>query len=217
MALAIVLSTVLMAFTLLSEPVSATLGVDVSQPVSSSAWSCLKSSGYSFGVVRCYQSTGNVDPNAVATIKNAWAGGMAHVDAYIFPCYQCGNPAGQVTAAVNNLKNNGAPFGMLWLDIEGTQYWSSSTSSNIAFISSMINQAKALGINLGVYTSNSQWSPITGGWTGASALPLWYAHYDSNPSFSDFSAFGGWNTPAIKQYVGDASVCGAGIDKNWYP
>lgn len=29
---------------------------------------------------------------------------------------------------------------------------------------------------LGVYTSESQWSPITGGWTGASHLPLWYPH-----------------------------------------
>jgi hypothetical protein len=43
------------------------------------------------------------------------------------------------------------------------------------------------------------------------------AHYDNNPSFSDFSPFGGWNQPAIKQYVGDAVVCGAGVDKNWYP
>ena len=28
---------------------------------------------------------------------------------------------------------------------------------------------------------------------------LWYAHYDNNPSFSDFSPFGGWSKPAIKQ------------------
>ena len=23
-------------------------------------------------------------------------------------------------------------------------------------------------------------------------LPLWYAHYDKNPSFSDWQPFGGW-------------------------
>jgi hypothetical protein len=23
-------------------------------------------------------------------------------------------------------------------------------------------------------------------------MPLWYAHYDNNPSFTDFAAFGGW-------------------------
>jgi hypothetical protein len=43
------------------------------------------------------------------------------------------------------------------------------------------------------------------------------AHYDNNPSFSDFSPFGGWGQPAIKQFVGNAVVCGAGVDKNWYP
>ena len=25
-----------------------------------------------------------------------------------------------------------------------------------------------------------------------SQLPLWYAHYDKNPSFSDWQPFGGW-------------------------
>jgi hypothetical protein len=48
---------------------------------------------------------------------------------------------------------------------------------------------------------------------------LWcfrYAHYDYNPSFSDFVPFGGWNKPAIKQYAGDQSFCSAGVDKNYY-
>jgi hypothetical protein len=43
------------------------------------------------------------------------------------------------------------------------------------------------------------------------------AHYDGSASFGDFGSFGGWSRPAIKQYVGDASECGVGIDKNWYP
>ena len=44
-----------------------------------------------------------------------------------------------------------------------------------------------------------------------------YAHYDNSPSFSDFTAFGGWSTPAIKQYMGDKTSCGVGVDYNWYP
>ena len=39
-------------------------------------------------------------------------------------------------------------------------------------------------------------------------LPKRYAHYDNNPSFSDFSPFGGWSKPSIKQYAGDATECG---------
>ena len=44
-----------------------------------------------------------------------------------------------------------------------------------------------------------------------------YAHYDQNPSFSDFSSFGGWYKPTIKQYEGDATVCNVDIDEDWYP
>jgi hypothetical protein len=91
----------------------------------------------------------------------------------------------------------------------------------------------------GIYSSNSQWSPIMGGTSQFSRYPLWYgefyfiflfsaltrvrpllccryAHYDYNPSFSDFVPFGGWNSPAIKQYAGDESFCSAGVDKNYY-
>ena len=32
-------------------------------------------------------------------------------------------------------------------------------------------------------------------------MPLWYAHYDNIPSFSDFSSFGGWTTPYAKQVM----------------
>lgn len=48
-------------------------------------------------------------------------------------------------------------------------------------------------------------------------LPLWYAHYDNSPSFSDFAAFGGWTAPNIKQYEGTSSLCGASVDRNWHP
>ena len=42
--------------------------------------------------------------------------------------------------------------------------------------------------------------PIFGGsYSGGAKYPLWYAHYDNNPSFSDFTPFGGWTKPAIKQ------------------
>ena len=51
---------------------------------------------YDFAVVRVYEEVGHVDPNGAQTIKNAWAGGMAHVDGYIFPCLRCGNPDQQV-------------------------------------------------------------------------------------------------------------------------
>merc|ERR1712093_132686 len=173
----------------------ATYGVDVSQETLPSAWTCLQQNGYSFGIVRAYLSTGQVDSVGPHTIYNAWAGGMSHVDVYMFPCPQ---------------------YGMFWFDIEGTQYWN-DVASNRAWLTEAVNQALSMGQTVGIYNSQYQWSSIMGSWTGASRFPLWYAHYDNNPSFSDFSPFGGWNQPAIKQYVGNAVVCGAGVDKNFYP
>lgn len=108
------------------------------------------------------------------SINDAWSAGMSHVDGYIFPCYSCGNPAKQMDDTINSLKsagvkllgvnsddketllkaNNGtlgATVGMLWIDVEGTQYWSSSTSSNVDFIQGMVDEGLKQGVSLGVY------------------------------------------------------------------
>lgn len=52
--------------------------------------------------------------------------------------------------------------------------------------------------------------------TSASSVPLWYAHYDNQETFSDFSPFGGWSRPNIKQYIGDTTACGYGVDISFY-
>src|SRR3546814_10810782 len=48
------------------------------------------------------------------------------------------NP-GNVTA------NVGAKVGMLWIDVEGTQYWSSNTGNNVNFIQQMVDEGKRQG------------------------------------------------------------------------
>ena len=53
--------------------------------------------------------------------------------------------------------------------------------------------------------------------TSVASVQLWYAHYDNNPSFSDYRQIGGWSKPNIKQYKGDTTLCGAGVDLNYYP
>ena len=87
-------------------------------------WTCLRNNGFSFGIVRAYQSFGQPDSRAAATVANAWAGGMAHVDVYMFPCPRCGKSAAtQVDELVHYLRSNGVRYGMVWLDIEGAGYW----------------------------------------------------------------------------------------------
>ena len=65
------------------------------------------------------------------------------------------------------------------------------------------------------------WNQIYGSTTAcpeaAVGIPLWYPHYDMNPSFTDFAPFGGWQTPTIKQYQNTNALCGLSVDRNWKP
>eukprot|EP00937_MAST-01D_sp_MAST-1D-sp2_P007707 g7707.t1 len=199
----------------------AAIGVDVSEAVSESQWKCLQTPGgqgaIEFVMVRVGRSTGTVDPNAAATIKAARAAGIKRVDGYLFPCYSCGDAAGQVRAASSALQAAGGS--VLWYDIEPFK-WSKDLGSNQAFVRAMIDEGVSLDIKAGVYTNWNSWGEIVGsGWDYASAkgLPVWYPHYDSLKALSDFKPFGGWNTPTFKQYAGDKSSCGVGVDYNYAP
>ena len=158
-----------------------------------------------------------MDPNCAYNVNNARAAGFPYVDVYMFPCYPCGNPTGQMDTLIAGL--SGLNYGIIWLDIE-TYQWSSSQSSNQAFIQSLIEEGKKKGKTLGIYSSYYNWESIVGlNWCypANQGLGLWYAHYDNNPSFSDFTPFGCWSKPNIKQYAGDATECSFSVDKNWYP
>lgn len=126
-------------------------GVDVSSLVSTDSWQCMASSGYTFAVIRGYRSSGSVDPNTLSTIDNAWKGGMKYVDVYLFPCPTCSKSAtDQVDELVNYL--SGSQYGMIWLDIEGTQYWTSNTSSNVDFITGLVDQVYMMDFSSRFYS-----------------------------------------------------------------
>lgn len=184
-------------------------GVDFSVGLSTSTLKCIRDKGYSkFAVPRGYRSYGVVDPNILNNLKNSWAAGFSNVDVYMFPCPKCGNGAKQVQTLVSYLRQNKAKFGMLWLDIEGSQYWGSK-SSNEAFFKSLLAGAKQAKVHLGIYSSASQWTSIfSAGFNAGAGYPLWYAHYDHRDNFSDFKPFAGWSKPAIKQYAGTTTICG---------
>ena len=200
----------------------ATIGVDVSSVISSSAASCLKN-GYGAEVIpRGYHSSGSIDTNMCTSLKSAQAAGIAKRSTYIFPCPTCSKSAQtQMNELVSSIKSCGSAFsGKIWLDIEGTQYWSSSLSTNQAFYKGLVDACKSSGYPCGVYTSASQWNAIFGSsFVYGNNLPLWYPHYEStpNPSFSDFKSFGGWTAPYGKQYAANTVVCSVGVDLNYMP
>ncbi|KAL9646766.1 hypothetical protein ABK040_001188 [Willaertia magna] len=125
-------------------------------------------------------------------------------------------PAAQVTTTLNYVRSNGGSFGQVWLDIEAPNLWSGNCNTNINFLRTMVQTIRNLGYTPQIYSSASQWNPIMCGSTEFSNMQLWYAHYDGNPSFSDFTPFGGWSHPNIKQYQGTTNICGTQIDQNFY-
>lgn len=192
----------------------------MSSTISSSGASCFKSAGLSFVVPRGYRSTGSVDTQVCSSIIAAANAGIKTRDTYMFPCPTCSkSAAAQMSELVSHLNGNCKSqwSGRVWLDIEGTQYWTSSTTSNQNWYKALRDSCKTYGVRCGVYSSKSQWSAIFGStsFVYGNDLPLWYAHYDNSPSFSDFAAFGGWTTPHAKQYAGDVTQCSMDVDKNY--
>uniref|UniRef100_A0A0N5AJI7 Lysozyme n=1 Tax=Syphacia muris TaxID=451379 RepID=A0A0N5AJI7_9BILA len=197
----------------------ATTGFDASQAVSTSQFQCLWNNNYRFFIARVYKSYGAVDNTGIQNIKNANAAGWVYTDGYIFPCHSstCKSAKAQVRDAVNALRNAGAKFGQIWIDVE-IYNWGSDKNYNRQFILDMVAEVKALGIVPGIYTNNNNWQNIVGlSWSGVSDCPLWWANYNNDPGFGRFVPFGGWSKPAIHQYKGDvAGPCSVGLDMNYY-
>ena len=105
----------------------------------------------------------------------------------------------------------------VWFDIEGE--WSSSYTTNQNFFEELVGQARAINFYHGIYVNYNYYHYFFGydyTFPWASDTPLWYAHYDWVDSFSDFTAFGGWTTPAIKQYAGNVdTLCDGIVDFNY--
>ena len=201
----------------------ATFGVDVAYDTTVPFFSCLSNSyNVDWVIVRCYRSIGSVDSNCIPSIQNARKAGIKQIDVYHFPDTSK-NPHSQIVETLTHL--NETAFDYFWLDIEDFE-WKNDPSSNIIFISSMITTLKLSGQEkIGIYTGRYSWPVITGNTHRWSDLPLWYAHYDNNPSFSDYGnstgqlgTWGGWITPFAKQYEGDVSShCGSNYDLDWKP
>jgi len=196
-------------------PMEGTFGVDVSSSVSKADFECMKGKGYKFAIVRIFEEVCEVDSHGRATVENAWAGGMEHVDVYLFPSYGCrDNAATQVDRAISAMGST--KFGTLWLDIEtGGQR---SAAENMAWLKEAVAQAKAkLGEKrVGIYSSQYEWGLVMGNQRGPTELPVWFADYDGKPTLSNFREFGGWTRASMKQFAGDAKMCNCDVDLNWY-
>uniref|UniRef100_A0A0N5BDH3 Glycosyl hydrolase family 25 n=1 Tax=Strongyloides papillosus TaxID=174720 RepID=A0A0N5BDH3_STREA len=198
----------------------AVIGLDAIQTISTSTFKCLHNEGYRFFIGRVWESVGNYDYTGMQNIKNAWEGGMEHVDGYLFPCLSsgCAHAANQVEATINKLKAEGAKIGTLWLDIE-RYAWPADHNSNRNFITAMVNQAQSMGVTVGIYSNYNMWESIVGlDYKAHSNLPLWWADYNGHQDYTGFTPFGGWSKPSMHQYTGTVNGgCGVSMDQTYYP
>ncbi len=197
-------------------------GVDISVALSSSVAQCFTASSVSFVIPRGYRSTGAVDTAVCGSLKSASSAGVPVRDTYMFPCPTCGKGAAeQVGELAAHLRENcAAEFsGRIWLDIEGSQYWTGDYTANREWYQTLVDACTSSGYKCGVYSSKSQWTAIFGSSSYAygSYLPMWYAHYDNVPSFDDYPnyTYGGWVIPTAKQFQGDITFCGMAADMNF--
>lgn len=193
--------------------------VDVSQPVSAANMACLMHNhNITMVIPRIYRETGAVDTNGINTVQTAREAGVPHVGAYIYPNRHSVAPDDQIAALTSSLRAKNLKVDTLWLDIEGNN-WGSSKSANQQYIIALMNACLNFGYVCGIYSSYYQWENIVGlSWNVPAnrKYPIWYAHYDNEASFSDFKPFGGWSRPYSKQYKGDITLCGTGVDESIY-
>jgi hypothetical protein len=138
----------------------------------------------------------------------AYAGGMT-VDLYVYLNWER-DVVAEVQAAL--ALANEFPVGRLWLDAEDEP-----DGRNADELATQLQQAlDACGaFPCGIYTAEWWWTPAMDGSTAFASHPLWYAHYDDNPSVATWpgQSFGGWSEPAGKQF-NETYVCGVHLDVN---
>ena len=201
---------------LIATSFGAIYGVDISTLHEVYHFQCMIENGFTFVIPRCYCSVGCMDDNCAQNMINAKNAGMSRVDAYFFPCFSCGNVAGQVSSYYKELITYQVQPERTWFDVEGE--WSSSYSTNQAFLMEMVNQARYIGFVHGIYCNYNYWTYFFGydyTFPYHSETQVWYAIYDYTPSFDGWDQFGGWTYPNIKQYAGNQQFCDGWVDYNY--
>jgi hypothetical protein len=203
--------------------VYATKGWDVSSFFCSSLnYTCLFQEGYRFGIIQTWTSGDGYNTDIKNCTEGAWNAGMDRVDVYISMCPQyskSSDPSSLVSQVHDNLQSEGVKYVMIWFVVEQlTGCWDTNLSANAQYLTNAASEATSLGINYGTYSDSDEWLQIVGNYTGLSSHPLWYAHFDNETGFNNpyYWTFGGWTTPAMKQYNDASTRCG-NIDEDWYP
>ncbi|KAJ3446785.1 lysozyme protein [Anaeramoeba flamelloides] len=194
-----------------------------SKPLDSD-FACLAEQGYSSGVVEGLKSNGNCAFDAKYKL-DLCNGHQSRCD-LAFDLDREKDPVTQINDAIDCLKKinvQNSDFNKIWAIVElGRQpsgEWpisnSSDQSSNVDFISKVLMAISySLEVDrIGIETSKTDWSQITGDSTIGIEFGLYY-HGDNQENFEDFVPFGGWTFDQVemKKYSTNQEICKATFD-----
>ena len=100
--------------------------VDSATLVSEATYAKALGEGFTKAIIRGYEEAcgvgGEVDPNFVASYKNARAAGYTDIDMYWFPCngsgHNCKPYAAQLSQIAATFRANSMNIGRIWVDFE---------------------------------------------------------------------------------------------------
>jgi hypothetical protein len=105
-------------------------------------------------------------PPAGTTTPQACDGSWSQSCAYDYGWYAAQDSFSRAAASAGNTAASAAPW---WLDVETANSWSTDTSTNSADLQGAVAALKSAGVaNIGVYSTTSMWSQITGATTPGS-------------------------------------------------
>jgi hypothetical protein len=202
--------------------------VDVYTAISEANFECIKNNGYSVAFIRIYtpDSGGSPDTNAVNNTLNALQAGLG-VEVFVQPAPQSVKTgAKQYNDSMNNLRASNIISSQVWLLVTQPMIWSLDPSANVKFINSFMDQARANGSTVGIYTNWYDWYLITNQYMSVQTnggVMLWYWHTlgigsaaETDQDFTDYRQLGDWATPTVKQFGIAEAVCSSPVNRDVY-
>jgi hypothetical protein len=209
----------------LSAKASYNFAADLAVSASLSTLQCIYKQGYNSVLVQVYgpANGGSVNNAGCQSVINAHSTNLG-TEVYVTPSTTGKSGSQQFDEALNAMKASGINIRSMWLQVTSPINWPNNIQTNVNLIQSFISRAAAYGVTAGIYTNWYDWQQITGAYTGFQSARLWYwSAYGQGPtaesqaSFDDFRPFGGWSSPAIKQFALNEALCGLTVNRDVYP
>ncbi|KAH3744694.1 glycoside hydrolase family 25 protein [Pelomyxa schiedti] len=206
-------------------PTSGARGIDIAYALlTQSEWNCLRSTNnHTVAIIESWRGVNGYNTNAKPNTDMALAAGFTTIDYYFYPTVK-NDAATQVETCISKMTSEGllASKPMIYIDIEQPSGWYSSCSSNVAVVTTLVETFASLydSTRIGFYSEVDNWKTILCNTCNWSSYALWWADWDEVKDCSAYSSsgnkFGCFSWPLLKQYIGDYSECGIGVDGNIY-